>query len=202
MLCKNVSYGDASNQWTLRVAPSLLESCAKFSSGTNSAPPLSPPPNPTFPHVNIFSSGRWMFAYINDLSVSQKCILLSITLPHLKYIRRLLITMLPSVILFALLPALALAMPSPLGKRFTSRTIRSGRDGKCLSLSVTAPFPSNGAEVFTEPCSAASLWDIDEGSGSILLAAHTGFALDAGSNPQNNGGLKVWQSYPGLFQQT
>ncbi|CAD6585778.1 MAG: hypothetical protein TREMPRED_004236 [Tremellales sp. Tagirdzhanova-0007] len=110
--------------------------------------------------------------------------------------------MLPSVILFALLPALALAMPSPLGKRFTSRTIRSGRDGKCLSLSVTAPFPSNGAEVFTEPCSAASLWDIDEGSGSILLAAHTGFALDAGSNPQNNGGLKVWQSYPGLFQQT
>ena len=110
--------------------------------------------------------------------------------------------MLPTVILAALLPALALAAPTSLDKRFNSVYIRAGRDGKCLSLGVTTPVPSNGVEIFTEPCNVASLWNINEGSGSILLASNPNFALDAGTNPQNNGGLKLWQSYPGLFQQT
>jgi len=101
-------------------------------------------------------------------------------------------------VFFAILP-LTLAAPF---ERATSQVIAAGRDGLCLSLAGgKGTTPSNGVAVISLPCDQASLWDINRGSGSVLISG-TGFALDAGTNPGNNGALKVWQSYPGLYQQT
>jgi len=89
----------------------------------------------------------------------------------------------------ALLPLLAvLASASPI-KRFSGVQILSGRDGKCLTVDTTQT-PSNGLAVTSGNCVTASTWDISPGSGSIILHG-TGFALDAGSTPGNNGALKV-----------
>jgi hypothetical protein len=52
------------------------------------------------------------------------------------------------------------------------------------------------------PCEHALAWDISPGSGSVVLTANKGFALDAGSEPGDNGGLTIWSSSPGLYQQT
>ena len=104
--------------------------------------------------------------------------------------------------LLAVLPLIASvsAHPISLSKRFTRARIVSGRDNKCLTA---PPKTGVGAEVFSGDCSGALLWTINPGSGSIFLGDEsTGLALDAGENPHNNGGLKVWTSYPGLFQQT
>lgn len=102
----------------------------------------------------------------------------------------------------AALPLLALtAAASPITKRYTGVQIVSGRNGNCL---VAAPKTGVGSAVYTEPCGssvAAQLWDINPGSGSVLLT-QSNLALDAGSNPGNFGALKVWTSYPGLYQQT
>ncbi|WWC88964.1 uncharacterized protein L201_003879 [Kwoniella dendrophila CBS 6074] len=100
-----------------------------------------------------------------------------------------------------ILPLLALTEASPLHRRFTSATIVSGRDGRCLGVANT---PGVGSAVQSVACNAAGYnvrWDINPGSGSVILSG-TGLALDAGSNPGNNGALKVWTSYPGLYQQT
>lgn len=106
-----------------------------------------------------------------------------------------------------LLPALcalalgASARPAPLTKRYQGVWIVSGRDGKCLAA---APKTGYGSEVNTVDCAETAwvtLWDIDEGSGSVLLHG-TELALDAGENPVDGGALKVWTSYPGLYQQT
>ena len=101
----------------------------------------------------------------------------------------------------ALLPLLGLVSASPIQKRYTRATIVSGRNGLCL---VAAPKTGVGSAVYTEDCSttvAAKYWDINPGSGSVVLSG-TNLALDAGSNPGNSGLLKVWTSYPGLYQQT
>lgn len=88
-----------------------------------------------------------------------------------------------------LLPLLAtLASASPI-KRYPGVQISAGRDGKCLSVASGAT-PSDGLAVLSASCSGASTWDINPGSGSVVLHG-TGFALDAGSNPGNNGALKV-----------
>jgi hypothetical protein len=106
--------------------------------------------------------------------------------------------------LLALLPLLAYtnASPTPLQKRYTQAKIRSGRDGLCLTA---APKTGIGSEVFSTSCANALTWTINPGSGSVLLGDGSGsppLALDAGEQPGNNGALKVWQSYPGLYQQT
>lgn len=109
--------------------------------------------------------------------------------------------------LLTLLPLLALtvdASPIQLSKRFTSVRIKSNRNGECLSTvggreklaSVT-----NGTQVVTVDCRHATRWDINPGSGSVVLSG-TDFALDAGVNPSNNVKAKVWKSFPGLTQQT
>ena len=102
--------------------------------------------------------------------------------------------------LVALLPLLALAAASPIEKRYNGVFIVSGRDGKCLTAQTR-----NGAgePVYTQDCNTAgtATWDINPGSGSVILHG-SNLALDAGSNPGNNGGLKLWTSYPGLYQQT
>jgi hypothetical protein len=109
--------------------------------------------------------------------------------------------MLATIALLALLPTL-LALPTTSTKRANSVQISAGRDGLCLSIQG-----GNGAQyyaglpVVSLPCGQASYWDISPGSGSVILS-NTDFALDAGSTPGNNGGLKIWTSYPGLYQQT
>ena len=111
--------------------------------------------------------------------------------------------MLSSLIITSFL-GLALAAP-PVLKRdnATAYTISSDRDGKCLSLpDGDATAPADGIALVALDCGTASGWIIDRGSGSVLLAANTGFALDAGENPGDHGGLKIWTSFPGLYQQT
>jgi len=101
----------------------------------------------------------------------------------------------------ALLPFLALSTANPINKRYSGVQIQSGRDGLCLAA---APKTGVGSPVSTIDCGSTvypTLWDINPGSGSVLLHG-TDLALDAGSNPGNNGLLKVWTSYPGLYQQT
>ncbi|KAK8869443.1 hypothetical protein IAR55_000007 [Kwoniella newhampshirensis] len=113
---------------------------------------------------------------------------------------------------FALLPLLAAG--APLTKRDTNQLIYAGqRDNLCISVqggyntTDSLGFETgntgltDGIPVVSVPCHQATRWDIQQGSGSIL-ASGTNFALDAGSNPGNNGALKIWTSYPGLYQQT
>lgn len=101
------------------------------------------------------------------------------------------------LVLYALPPLLGLTVAAPFEKRWSRVRIRSGRDGKCLTA---APKTGVGSPVYTVDCGSALLWSISPGSGSITLGGS--LALDAGENPHNNGQLKVWTSYPGLFQQT
>jgi hypothetical protein len=111
--------------------------------------------------------------------------------------------------LFALLAALpALSAPTPasggLHKRFTGVRIKSFRTGECLSTVGGREGIANvtdGTRVQSIDCRHATRWDINPGSGSVLLTG-TNFALDAGVNPANNVPAKVWTSYPGLTQQT
>ncbi|WWD16291.1 hypothetical protein CI109_100717 [Kwoniella shandongensis] len=116
--------------------------------------------------------------------------------------------MLASIAL-ALLPLLAYAAPAPLAKRATNQLIYAGRDNLCLSLETGsqgnngASNLSNGLAVVSKPCDQATVWDINSGSGSIFVSnSDSAYALDAGENPGNFGSLKIWQSYPGLYQQT
>ncbi|WVN87628.1 uncharacterized protein L203_102811 [Cryptococcus depauperatus CBS 7841] len=103
------------------------------------------------------------------------------------------------MLLFSILPFLALAAASPIQKRFNGVKIQAGRNGKCLSP-VSANY-ANGVQVTTVGCDQAHRWDINPGSGSVILTG-TNFALDAGTGADNNEIVKLWQSYPGLFQQT
>ncbi|KAK4686028.1 hypothetical protein P7C73_g4100, partial [Tremellales sp. Uapishka_1] len=97
----------------------------------------------------------------------------------------------------ALLPALALA--SPIRKRYTGVQIRSFRDNRCLALPGSDY--GDGTVVISEACVADSAtWDIDYGSGSILLHG-TSYALDAGTTPANNQDLHLYTS-SGVSQQT
>lgn len=104
----------------------------------------------------------------------------------------------------ALLALLPLIAATPISKRATNQHIFSGRDGRCLTPDVPLNAKSSitsGTPVVSKDCSQAFAWDINYGSGSVFVSG-TNFALDAGSTPGNNGALKVWQSYPGIFQQT
>jgi hypothetical protein len=97
-----------------------------------------------------------------------------------------------------LLFLIPLTVATPI-KRYSGVRIQAARDGLCLS--VAGNF-ADGTAVVSQTCEGATLWDINPGSGSVLVHASPGFALDAGSNPGNNGALKIWTSYPGLYQQT
>ncbi|RSH84048.1 hypothetical protein EHS25_005293 [Saitozyma podzolica] len=117
--------------------------------------------------------------------------------------------MLALAALVAILPALTLAKPVDLAqrnpsKRYTGVLIKANRDGLCISVNggTQKAVYADGTAVVSIPCSQATTWDINPGSGSVLVSGHNGFALDAGTNPTNNGPLKIWTSYPGLMQQT
>ncbi|WRT63111.1 uncharacterized protein IL334_000014 [Kwoniella shivajii] len=104
--------------------------------------------------------------------------------------------------LVALLPFLALATASPvdksLNRRYNGVRIKSNRNGQCLSVPGDAR--ADGVRVQTVDCAYAQKWIINPGSGSVIH--ETGFALDAGTGRDNNEIVKLWTSYPTLFQQT
>lgn len=90
---------------------------------------------------------------------------------------------------------------SPIEKRYSNSMIRSGRNGQCLTL-APGVLPANGVQLVTRDCTnSVSRWDINPGSGSVILSG-TNFALDAGVPQGNNMPAKIWQSYPGSTQQT
>lgn len=109
--------------------------------------------------------------------------------------------MLVSTIVLALVAVLpSLAVAGPLQKRFTNTVIRSGRTGTCLTLQGGVQI-IDGSLLYVGDCATATKWDINPGSGSVIVSG-TNFALDAGLNPHNNVPAKVWTSYPGATQQT
>lgn len=87
-----------------------------------------------------------------------------------------------------LLPLLALVSATPFTKRYSGAKIQSYRDGKCLSPNSNDY--SNGVQVVTVNCDQAKTWDINPGSGSVILHG-TNFALDAGTGADNNEIVKV-----------
>ncbi|WWC67409.1 uncharacterized protein I206_101317 [Kwoniella pini CBS 10737] len=105
--------------------------------------------------------------------------------------------------LIALLPFLAVALASPvdrnLGKRYNGVRIKSNRNGQCLS--VPGDVFGDGVRVQTVDCANAQKWNINPGSGSVIHVP-SGLALDAGTGKDNNEIVKLWTSYPTLFQQT
>lgn len=103
--------------------------------------------------------------------------------------------------LVKLLPFVVLASATPLAKRYAGVQIVSDVDGKCLAAT---PKTGSGSAVTTVNCGQTNfpeIWDISPGSGSVTLHG-TNLALDAGLSPTDHGLLKVWTSYPGLYQQT
>nr|XP_018266701.1 uncharacterized protein I303_00676 [Kwoniella dejecticola CBS 10117]OBR88859.1 hypothetical protein I303_00676 [Kwoniella dejecticola CBS 10117] len=115
--------------------------------------------------------------------------------------------------LAAILPLLALTTSisaSPIQKRYNGVKIQSSRNDLCLSPlpqpqlrgdNATETTYADGDKVGVTDCADAQVWDINPGSGSIVLTG-TNFALDAGTGTDNNEEVKLWTSYPGLFQQT
>lgn len=115
--------------------------------------------------------------------------------------------MLTTTLLISLLPFLALSTaapaPSRIGKRYTGVLIQAQRGGECIT--PDAAFVAeivDGTPVVSKSCDQALTWDVNYGSGSIAVHDATNFALDIGLTPGNNGGLKVWTSYPTAPQQT
>ncbi|OCF33768.1 hypothetical protein I316_04480 [Kwoniella heveanensis BCC8398] len=106
----------------------------------------------------------------------------------------------------ALVPAALLALgglaftsASPIEKRYTGVKIQSGRDSLCLQ-----PFGAwtNGTTVGTIDCAQAASWNINPGSGSVILTGTTWALQAAGGGNTNNAGLQLWKSVPGTFAQT
>ncbi|WVQ64200.1 uncharacterized protein L199_002362 [Kwoniella botswanensis] len=103
-----------------------------------------------------------------------------------------------TVTVIYLLPS---TLASPLTKRYSSVKIQSYRSLKCLSPVALPAEWEDGTRVTTVNCTSAVEWDINPGSDSILISG-TNWALDAGTGDQDTAIIKIWQSYPGLFQQT
>ncbi|OCF43414.1 hypothetical protein I317_02714 [Kwoniella heveanensis CBS 569] len=98
----------------------------------------------------------------------------------------------------AFLPILALASAQPIAKRHQGVKIQSTANGRCLS--PKAPNTESSLVVAID-CDGAQAWDINPGSGSVILSG-TDLALDAGSGNEDNEDLTVQKSTPGAFQQT
>ena len=109
--------------------------------------------------------------------------------------------MISKVVALSLLSSLALA--APLAKRTTTSKIYAN-DGQCLGFTGSNDI-TDGTPVGAVDCnsSAAINWvfDVNQPT-SIFPEGSTGWALDAGSDPENFGKVKLWTSYPTLYQQT
>ena len=97
-----------------------------------------------------------------------------------------------------------LALAAPLTKRATTTAKIQGNNGQCLgysgSTSVYDGTPLGGVDCNSE--SAIQWVFTPQSPSSITPLGHSDFALDAGTNPEDFGKLKLWTSYPGLYQQT
>ncbi|WWD00898.1 hypothetical protein V866_007836 [Kwoniella sp. B9012] len=98
-----------------------------------------------------------------------------------------------------LVSLLSFISASPVEKRYSTVKIRSARDNKCLSPQGLRW--TDGTQVVTVDCGSAARWDINPGSGSVILHGST-YALDAGTGSTNNAIVKLATSTPGAFQQT
>ncbi|WWC68223.1 uncharacterized protein I206_102146 [Kwoniella pini CBS 10737] len=110
------------------------------------------------------------------------------------------------IYLLAILATLSFIASSPTlethryDKRYSGVKIQAYRNGLCLSpIGRTL---SNGVPVGAVDCAIARTWNINPGSGSVTLSGYPQWALDAGTGSQNGEGVKIWQSFPGVFQQT
>jgi len=109
--------------------------------------------------------------------------------------------MFSKVIAVSLLSSLALA--APLTKRITTGKIYAN-DGTCLGLTGSTDF-ADGTPVGSVDCTSAGAisWVFSANQPTSFFPEGTNqYALDAGSDPENFGKLKLWTSYPGLTQQT
>ena len=106
------------------------------------------------------------------------------------------------IIAATLLSTLALGAPA-ISKRQTSSKITAA-NGQCLGFTDSTEI-ANGTPIGGVDCNSnkAISWvfDVNQPS-SIRPSGNTDFALDAGTNPSNFGKVHLWQSYPGLYQQT
>nr|XP_019046844.1 hypothetical protein I302_03447 [Kwoniella bestiolae CBS 10118]OCF25774.1 hypothetical protein I302_03447 [Kwoniella bestiolae CBS 10118] len=100
-------------------------------------------------------------------------------------------------ILITLISFLSMVASSPVEKRYSTVKIRAARDNRCLSPAGARW--TDGTQVVTVDCAFAARWDINPGSGSVILHGST-YALDAGTGSTNNAQLAT--STPGAFQQT
>ena len=109
--------------------------------------------------------------------------------------------MFKTCIVAALLPLLALGAPT-VSKRAVSSVI-TANNGQCLGFTGSTDL-ADGTPVGNVDCGSSSVitWTFDVNTPTSLLASGSNFALDAGSTPGDFGKLKLWQSYPGLYQQT
>ncbi|OCF54000.1 hypothetical protein L486_08507 [Kwoniella mangroviensis CBS 10435] len=95
--------------------------------------------------------------------------------------------------------SISLVAASPIQKKYSAAKIQSIRDSLCL-----APFSAwqNGTVVGTTGCDNGATWEINPGSGSIILHG-TNWALQAqGGGSTNNAAVVLWRSAPGTFAQT
>ncbi|WWC68221.1 uncharacterized protein I206_102144 [Kwoniella pini CBS 10737] len=104
-----------------------------------------------------------------------------------------------STILVSLISLLTFVSASPIEKRYSTVKIRSARDNKCLSPSGTKW--TNGTQITTVDCTGAARWDINPGSGSVILHGST-YALSAMTGNANNENVQLQTSVPGTFAQT
>ena len=112
--------------------------------------------------------------------------------------------MFTTLVAASLLATLALAAPTTIEKRQVSSKI-TAKNGQCLGYTGSTAI-ANGTPIGLVDCNSANAvtWVFNsQTSTSISPSGNAGFALDAGSKPGNNfNKLHLWQSYPGLTQQT
>ncbi|WWC59782.1 uncharacterized protein I303_102344 [Kwoniella dejecticola CBS 10117] len=99
----------------------------------------------------------------------------------------------------ALISLLGISSAAPMEKRYSTVKIRAARDNKCLS-----PFGTrwtDDTQVTTVDCAGAARWDINPGSGSVILHGST-YALSAVTGNANNEIVQLKTSAPGTFAQT
>ncbi|WRT66824.1 uncharacterized protein IL334_003787 [Kwoniella shivajii] len=82
----------------------------------------------------------------------------------------------------------------------TGKKIHSNRNNQCLS-----PENANladGIRIIAMDCAQAVEWEFNAASSGSIIVSGTSWAMDAGDGYTNNEEIKIWTSYPGIYQQT
>ncbi|KAL1663665.1 carbohydrate-binding module family 13 protein [Schizophyllum commune] len=77
----------------------------------------------------------------------------------------------------------------------------NGNTGKCLDVQGNVQANGTPVEIYDCNGTGAQKWVLSRGHTSVRLAG-TNYCLDAGTNIGNEVGMKIWQCYDGLAQQT